>query len=279
MSFTGNDYYNIGLRLRFPDLLNFFATSKSVYTLSHDQGFWNAYLKKQFGINKIFKLTSNQDSNLLKLAKHIYFFLLSKQQDESYVTHLAFQKFLDFSVEQRLEFVNLLVREIDKSKPTPPHPHLNDLTIYQWIIQDILEFELDDSVKYEDYAYGTKDPRMLLYPTVVLNTDSQVQPKCVFDASKIQFTSNTRFYEGQLNTYTQTQLEFIRMLNTYVHRETPYLSLDGIVTIPFDYEALDYILFSGNFDQTRHKNLYKFVNHVRDMYTSELSILLIQKFT
>ena len=291
--FTGNDFYNIGARLRFPDLLTLFACNKSIHDLSNDPGFLKEYLKTQFQVGTTFKYDFNRDLNVKKCVKLIYFFLLYAHYDQQYVTHVAFQKFLELTVEQQ----TVLVREmknnhVDYKSEAPSHPFANGIVQYYGIMSNLEEFDLLDG-KFDDYVHGNKDCRMLLYPTVVSDktklaslTDDkkednaeQLTPICVFDASTIQFNPQSRFWSGEFNEYTPTQLEFIKLVDTFVHRSTVYLSLDGCFTIKYDYEALEYILYSAGFKEATHKNLFKLINHVNDMYTGEFTIQLIRKFS
>lgn len=275
MDFTGNDYYNIGLRLKFPDLINFFATSKCVHKLSNDDGFWYAYLEHQFRINKTF---FNPDSNILKLAKMIYFFLLFAHHDKSYITHVTLQKFVSLLHELQYHFLCDVKRDsVDYRSKPPSHPLLGSVFDYFTLLANIDEH--DAKMNFDEHVYGPKDPRMLLYPTVTIGESRFKESVSTFDASKIQFNRYTKFHISDFNDYTTTQLEFIKLVDSYVHRVTPYFSLDGMITISFDCDALEYILYSGRFKFTDpDAKLYNLINHVNDMYMCEFKILLMRKF-
>lgn len=283
--FSINDYFNIGIRLRFPDLITFFGCNKSIYNLSNDPGFLKEYLKVQFQIGTTFKYDFKSVLNIKKCVKRICFFLLYSHYDDTYVTHVAFQKFLELTIEQQTLLVCELKNDrIDYKLPVPSHPLMSGIVQYYGIMSNLEEFNICD-INFDEYVHGYRDCRMLLYPTVISDKTKlerlrtgELVPVSIFDASTIQFKAQTRFWNGEFNTYTKTQLEFIKLIDSYVHQPTVYLCLDGCFTINYDFEALEYILYSGGFKEKNNKDLFKFINHINDMYMNEFTIQLIRKF-
>lgn len=277
-SFSVNDYYNIGLRLKFPDLISFLSCNKCIHALSTDFGFWTKYLKIHFKVGKVFNIgfEFDLDPDIVRLAKHIYFLLLYTRHDEMYVTHIAFQKFLDLDFEDQSCLIDIIRKgndEVDHTTKVPTHP-LENLFTLTVLILNLDKFGSNCFVDVDEDLYGDGDPRLELYPTVIPNESKLSRfediPPFVFDASKFKFNNRKNF--------DKSKREFIKLVDTYVNRETLYLSLEQCYSIPFNYEAIDYIINSARIKKHKYRNLYNLFKCVYSMYMSEFTIVLNRKF-
>ena len=228
---TRNDYFNIALHLKFPELFNFCSSDTSIEQICSSENFWQQYLFINFKVTRsISGLTYKQT------AQTIYKFLKLTQLFREYVTLNAFLKFLTFPLDK----INQILEAMDKNKSYNPHFIPNFLDI-NGILSNIGEsIEIDEN-----------------YP----------------DLPEVNPTRD--FYVGESNRYTKEELEFIQAVDRYVHKMTPYVTLNGLIHIPFDYEALNNIFDFRKIPESKLQ-LRDFMDHVYRMFSAESTLIFIR---
>lgn len=221
-----NDYFNIGLHLKFSDFFHFCSSDRALQQLCSSESFWQQYLDLNFGVDQpisglTFKETGQKVFEILKAsAKHQYYFSLKAL--------LTLLKLPEAEIDEKIEEFND-----------------NDIGPHIISIGDVTE----------------KDP-IGDYPKL-----PKVQPS-------VNYNSSLSFH----NKYNKSELAFIRAVDKLIHRPTLYVTLNGLITIPYDIDQLDNISFNENRNPTNDNDLDLFIEHINDLYSVEQRIINIRFF-
>ncbi len=231
---TRNDYFNIALHLKFPELFNFCSSDVQIELVCSSESFWQQYLAVNFKvINPISTLTYKQTAQI------VYRFLKLTQSSQEYVTLNAFQQFLSLPVEK----INEILEAMDKSK------------------------------QYDQRFI----PNFLDLNGILCNIDENIERiDTIYDLPEVNPTNGS--YIGEPNRYTKEELEFIKSVDKYVHKMSPYVTLNGIIYLPFDYEALDTIFDFRKYPESKPQ-LRNFMEHVYRTFSAESALIFIRYLT
>lgn len=86
---------------------------------------------------------------------------------------------------------------------------------------------------------------------------------------------STIYYIGESNIYINSEILFIKAVDKYVHKMTAYVTLNGFIYLPFDYDELSNIT---NLRRIPENNigLKSFMSHINGLFSDELTLLLIR---
>ncbi len=142
--------------------------------------------------------------------------------------------------------------------------------------QTLLIFDVEYiDLRMDEYLNDSQNyPRLINVSTVLLDRTDDSYP----DYPQLPKVVPSGNYPDHYPTYNDDELKFIKAVDILIHKSTAYITLKGLIYIPYDIDMLDNIVFNINKNPLNDNNLDLFLEHIYNRFSIEEQLLAIRYF-